>query len=198
MTAIDPLFLERLVNYQSTPDEEPAIKQFWHEEKYIGVCTLLATMPGLPMFGHGQFEGYRERYGMDFHQPRLKETPDENLISRHKRQILPLLENRSRYSASKNFKLHDCFFTNGNINHNVIAYTNQNDTYHSFVIYNNIDKQFNGFIKIPFKSLANNFTVLVDFYTREETSISSSEIKDQEISVKLSPYECKVFEIKLV
>jgi len=198
MIAIDPLFLERLVNYQSTPDEEPAINQFRHEEKYIGVCTLLATMPGLPMFGHGQFEGYRERYGMDFHQPHLKETPDEKLISLHKRQILPLLENRPRYSASKNFKLHDCFFTNGNINHDVIAYTNQNDAYYSLVIYNNIDKHFDGYVKIPFESLENNFTVLVDFYTKEETSISSSEIKGQGISVKLSPYECKVSEIKFV
>ena len=31
-------------------------------------CTLLATLPGLPMFGHGQIEGYTERYGMEFKQ----------------------------------------------------------------------------------------------------------------------------------
>ena len=196
MIAIDPLFLERLVNYQSTPDEEPAINQFGNKEKYFGVCTLLATMPGLPMFGHGQFEGYRERYGMDFHQPHFIETPDDKLISRHKRQIQPLLETRFRYSSSKNFKLHDCYFTNGKINNDVIAYTNQNDAYHSLVIYNNVDKQSDGFINNPLESPENNSIILVDFYTKEEIPIPPSAIEDKWISVKLSPYECRVFEIK--
>jgi len=196
MIAIDPLFLERLVNYQSTPDEEPAINQFGNEEKYFGICTLLATMPGLPMFGHGQFEGYKERYGMDFVQPNFKEFPDEELITRHKELIQPLLENRFRYSTSKNFKLHDCYFTNENINDNIIAYTNQNDAYHSLVIYNNADKQSDGFIKAPLEPRENNSIILVDFYTKEETLIPSSAIKGQKISVILSPYECRVFELR--
>ena len=185
MIAIDPLFLERLVNYQSTPDEEPAINQFGNEEKYFGICTLLATMPGLPMFGHGQFEGYKERYGMDFVQPNFKEFPDEELITRHKELIQPLLENRFRYSTSKNFKLHDCYFTNEKINDNIIAYTNQNDAYHSLVIYNNIDKQSDVFIKAPLESPENNSIILVDFYTKEEILIPSSAIKGQKISMKL-------------
>jgi len=196
MIAIDPLYLERLVNYQSTPDEEPAINQFGNKEKYFGICTLLATMPGLPMFGHGQFEGYRERYGMDFYQPHFKETPDEKLISRHKKQIQPLLESRFRYSSSKNFKLLDCYFTDGKVNNDVIAYTNQNDAYHSLVIYNNVDKRSDGFIKIHLESSENNAIILIDFYKKEEIQIPSSTIKEQKISVKLSPYECRVYEIR--
>ena len=26
----------------------------------------MATMPGLPMFGHGQIEGFAEKYGMEY------------------------------------------------------------------------------------------------------------------------------------
>ena len=196
MITIDPLFLERLVNYQSTPDEESAVNQFGNQEKYFGICTLLATMPGLPMFGHGQFEGYKERYGMDFLKPHLKETPDEELITRHKNLIQPLLENRFKFSYSKNFKLHDYYFTNGNINNDVIAFYNQNNTYRSLVIYNNVNKQSDGFIKTPFESLENNSTMLVDFYTKEEIPIPPSAIEGKWISIKLSPYECRVFEIK--
>jgi len=196
MIVIDPLFLERLVNYQSTPDEESAINQFGNKEKYFSICTLLATMPGLPMFGHGQFEGYKERYGMDFLQPHLKETPDEDLIAGHKELIQPLLENRFRYSCSKNFKLHDYHYPNGKINNNVIAYSNQNDNYQSLVIYNNADRQSDGFIKTHFELLENNSIVLIDFYTKEEIQIPSSAIEDQEISIRLSSYECRVFEIK--
>jgi len=187
----DPLFLERLVNYQSTPDEESAINQFGKKEKYFSICTLLATMPGLPMFGHGQFEGYKERYGMDFLQPHLKETPDEDLITRHKKLIQPLLKNRFKYSCSKNFKLHNYHFTNG-----VIAYSNQNYNYQSLVICNNADRQSDGFIKIPSKLLENNSVVLIDFYSKEEINIPFSAIEDRGISIRLSPYECRVFEIK--
>ncbi len=198
MITTDPLFLEQLVNYQSTPDEEPAFFQFGNKDKYFGVCKLLATMPGLPMFGHGQFEGYKERYGMDFLQPHLKETPDEKLIARHKELIQPLLENRFKYSRSKNFQLHDYHYTNGKINHDVIAYSNQNDNYNSLVIYNNTDKQSNGLIKSSFESYENKCIILIDFYTKEETQIPFAAIEDQGISFQLSPYECRVFEIQFI
>ena len=198
MIAIDPLFLERLVNYQSTPDEESAINQFGNKEKYFSICTLLATMPGLPMFGHGQFEGYKERYGMDFLQPHLKETPDEDLLKRHKELIQPLLENRSKYSCSKNFRLHDFHYLNGKINNNVIAYSNQNNNYQSLVIYNNADRQSDGFIKTPFELGENNSIVLIDFYTKKEIQTPSSAIEDQKISIRLSSYECRVFEMKSI
>jgi hypothetical protein len=40
----------------------------------------MATMPGLPMLGHGQIEGFVEKYGMDFNKPRFEEDPDEDLV----------------------------------------------------------------------------------------------------------------------
>ncbi len=62
----DPEILKRYVNFMTNPDEETAIEQFGTGDKYFGIATLLATMPGLPMIGHGQIEGFAEKYGMEF------------------------------------------------------------------------------------------------------------------------------------
>ena len=63
--AFDPAILQRFVNFMSNPDEKPAVEQFGDGDKYFCVATMLATMPGLPMFGHGQIEGFHEKYGME-------------------------------------------------------------------------------------------------------------------------------------
>ena len=62
----DPEILKRFVNFMNNPDEETAVAQFGKDDKYFGVCTLMVTMPGLPMIGHGQVEGlHREvRHGV--------------------------------------------------------------------------------------------------------------------------------------
>ena len=62
----DPEVLRRFVNFMNNPDERTAVDQFGKEGKYFGVCMLMATMPGLPMFGHGQLEGFTEKYGMEY------------------------------------------------------------------------------------------------------------------------------------
>ena len=46
---------------------------------------MLATMPGLPMFGHGQIEGYTEKYGMEYLTARWQEETDQNLVGRRLR-----------------------------------------------------------------------------------------------------------------
>ena len=61
----DPQVLKRFVNFMNNPDEKTAIEQFGNGDKYFGVATLLTTLPGLPMIGHGQIEGFREKYGME-------------------------------------------------------------------------------------------------------------------------------------
>ena len=62
----DKDILKRFVNFMNNPDEETAVAQFGKGDKYFGVCTMMATMPGLPMFGHGQLEGFEEKYGMEY------------------------------------------------------------------------------------------------------------------------------------
>jgi hypothetical protein len=85
----DPAILERYVNFMNNPDERTAVDQFGKGDKYFGVCTLMATMPGLPMFGHGQVEGFAERYGMEYRRAYHDEQPDGELVGRHGRQIAP-------------------------------------------------------------------------------------------------------------
>ena len=46
-----PAILERYVNFMNNPDEETAVEQFGKGDKYFGIATLMATLPGLPMFG---------------------------------------------------------------------------------------------------------------------------------------------------
>ncbi|MBW2690975.1 MAG: alpha-amylase, partial [Deltaproteobacteria bacterium] len=68
--------MKRYVNFMNNPDEATAVEQFDKGDKYFGVATLLATLPGLPMFGHGQIEGYREKYGMEYRRAYWNEEPD--------------------------------------------------------------------------------------------------------------------------
>ncbi len=71
----DPDILKRYVNFMSNPDERTAIDQFGNGDKCFGVATMMSTLPGLPMFGHGQIEGFTEKYGMEFRRARYQEDP---------------------------------------------------------------------------------------------------------------------------
>ena len=42
----DPEILKRYVNFMNNPDEKTAVEQFGKGDKYFGVATLLATLPG--------------------------------------------------------------------------------------------------------------------------------------------------------
>jgi hypothetical protein len=137
----DSDILKRYVNFMSNPDERTAIDQFGSGDKYFGVSVLLATLPGLPMFGHGQIEGYTERYGMDFKQARLDETPDEGLMARHQELIAPLLKNRRLFAESTHFLMYDFWIDQGNgfgaVDENVFAYSNRYGDQRAVVLYNN-------------------------------------------------------------
>jgi hypothetical protein len=133
----DPDIMKRYVNFMSNPDERTAIDQFGSGDKYFGVCTLLATLPGLPMFGHGQIEGFTERYGMEFKQARMDERPNEDLVARHQREIAPLLKKRHIFAGSSDFTLYDFWNGYGQVDENVFAYSNRAGGERSLVLYNN-------------------------------------------------------------
>ena len=97
----DPEILKRYVNFMNNPDEKTAADQFGKGDKYFGVATLLATLPGLPMFGHGQFEGFTEKYGMEFRRATLDEEPDAGLLGHHEHEIFPLLHRRGHFAGAK-------------------------------------------------------------------------------------------------
>jgi glycosidase len=133
----DPDIMKRYVNFMSNPDERTAIDQFGTGDKYFGVCSLLATLPGLPMLGHGQVEGFTEKYGMEYQRPRYEENPNQDLVARHMREIAPLLKNRSLFAESSNFLLYDFWTEHGNVDENVFAYSNQRGDQRVLVIFHN-------------------------------------------------------------
>jgi glycosidase len=133
----DPDIMKRYVNFMSNPDERTSIDQFGDGDKYFGVATLLATLPGLPMFGHGQIEGYTERYGMEYKQAKMDERPREELVARHQAEIAPLLKRRYIFAESSHFILYDFWNEHGTVDENVFAYSNRNGDERSIVLYNN-------------------------------------------------------------
>jgi glycosidase len=133
----DPDIMKRYVNFMSNPDEKTAIDQFGKGDKCFGVAAMMATLPGLPMFGHGQVEGFTEKYGMEYYRPRYEEWPDQWLIERHDREIAPLLKRRWVFAESTHFLLYDLFEPSGNVDENIFAYSNRSGGERALVVYNN-------------------------------------------------------------
>jgi len=133
----NPEILRRFVNFMNNPDEEPAVDQFGKGDKYFGVATMMVTMPGLPMFGHGQVEGFSEKYGMEYRKAYWNETVDEDLVRRHEHEIFPLMRKRHLFSGVEHFVFYDCVTNEGWVNEDVFAYSNRSGHERALVIYNN-------------------------------------------------------------
>ncbi|HEY4945562.1 MAG TPA: alpha-amylase family glycosyl hydrolase [Candidatus Limnocylindrales bacterium] len=133
----DPEILKRYVNFMNNPDEKTAVEQFGTGDKYFGIATLLSTMPGLPMFGHGQVEGFAEKYGMEFRRAYWDERPNEGLVSRHEWQIFPLLHRRRLFAEVSDFRLFDVIDDGGHVNEDVFAYSNRSGDERALVVYHN-------------------------------------------------------------
>ena len=130
----DPEILKRYVNFMSNPDEETALEQFGKGDKYFGVAMVMATLPGLPMLGHGQVQGFGEKYGMEYRRATLDERPDPWLVERHEREIFPLLHRRAWFAEARDFLLYD-FVSAGGVDEHVLAYSNGSGPQRSLVLY---------------------------------------------------------------
>jgi len=166
----EPEILKRYVNFMSNPDEETAIKQFGSDDKYFGVCLLMITLPGLPMFAHGQMEGYTEKYGMEYKRSYYKESPNQWLVERHEKEIFPLTRKRFLFSQVEDFWFFDFIENNGGINENVFAYTNMAMGEKSLVFYNNKFDAAKGRIYRSTPKLVTNFNG-----EKESTTVSLAE-----------------------
>jgi hypothetical protein len=134
----DPDIMKRYVNFMSNPDESTAIDQFGKGDKCFGVAAMMSTLPGLPMFGHGQIEGFTEKYGMEYRWPRYEENPDHWLVERHEREIAPLLKRRWLFAESAQLPALRLLSTpTGSVDENVFAYSNRNGGERALVVYNN-------------------------------------------------------------
>ncbi len=212
----DAQILKRFVNFMNNPDEETAVAQFGKGDKYFGVCTLMVTMPGLPMFGHGQIEGYGEKYGMEYTKAYWNEDKDYDLIDRHNHDIFPLMKKRYLYSDVENFRFYDVW-SGDTVNENIFAYSNRFNTESSVVFYNNAYEQAAGWIsnscKYATKSESGDLNVHTQHIAqamgltndnshycifREKKSDlwyirSSSELYEKGIFLHLNGYEYQIF-----
>ncbi|CAN5554651.1 alpha-amylase family glycosyl hydrolase [soil metagenome] len=201
----DPQILKRYVNFMNNPDERTAIDQFGNGDKYFGVCTLMVTLPGLPMFGHGQVEGFGERYGMEYRRAKLEEQPDGELIARHEREIFPLLHRRELFAEVDQFALYD-FETADGVNEDVFAYSNQHALDRTLVVYHNRYGDTRGWIRWSVgaerRSLADGLSLLGDdtryLLLRDERSgleflHSQRELAADGLYLELGAYACHVF-----
>ncbi|MGO9093114.1 MAG: alpha-amylase family glycosyl hydrolase [bacterium] len=143
----NPEVLKRFVNFMSNPDEETAVTQFGKGDKYFGVCTMMVTLPGLPMFAHGQIEGFNEKYGMEYRYAKWDEQPDQELTRRHEREIFPLMKRRHHFSDVQHFLLYDFFAPEGYVNENVFAYSNRSGDERSLIIYHNKYESARGWVR---------------------------------------------------
>ena len=212
----DPEVLKRFVNFMSNPDEQTAIEQFGDGDKYFGVCTLMATLPGLPMFAHGQLEGLKEKYGMEFRRAYWNESPNEGLVARHEREIFPLLRRRALFAGVDGFLLYDFFQAGGGVNEDVFAYSNRRGDERGLVLYHNKYAETRGWIRtsaafavksaegkrLEQRSLADGLGLPNEPGTfvifREHTSglqfiRSCAEIWDKGLYAELPAYRCQVF-----
>jgi len=211
----DKEILKRFVNFLSNPDEESAINQFGKEDKYFGACMMLATMPGLPMFAHGQIQGFSEKYGMEYKKSYKNEEIDNELIKRHEREIFPLLKNRHLFAESKNFQMYDFIVGENKVDENVFAYSNSTNEEHTICFFNNKFTETKGVIKesVLFNDNKNNvvnkkinidqalkiqqeqncFIVFKDLITGKEYLRNCYEVVEKGIELQLKAFKYNVF-----
>jgi glycosidase len=213
----DPEILKRYVNFMNNPDERTAVDQFGKGDKYFGICTMMATMPGLPMFGHGQIEGFTEKYGMEYRRAYWDERPDGYLVERHEREVFPLLRKRYLFAEVEGFLLYDLFTPQGHVNEDVFAYSNLAGSERALVVYHNKYAEAQGWVRtsaayavkagdgsktLVQKSLGeglglqnreNGFAVFRDHITGLEYIRSNRELHENGLYVELEAYKCQVF-----
>jgi glycosidase len=143
-----PQVLQRFVNFMNNPDERTAVDQFGRGDKYFGVAMMMVTMPGLPMFGHGQIEGFSEKYGMEYRRSYWDEKIDTDMVRRHESQIFPIMRKRYIFSGAVHFALYDFITGSGHVDENVFAYSNKSGNDRGLILYNNAYNTTSGSIRV--------------------------------------------------
>lgn len=215
----NPQILKRYVNFLSNPDEETAINQFGDGDKFFGCTVLMVTLPGLPMFAHGQIEGFREKYGHEYRKSYYNESPNEYLIERHKKEIFPLMKKRYLFSQVENFEFYDFKDASGKTIEDVFVYSNRKGNERSLIFYNNSYNTYSGYIdltclknvvmsdaeekrRLEFKSLGealdlqnspNHFYIFKELKSGLEFIRSGKNWYDNVFDLQLYGFEYKIF-----
>ena len=100
------------------------------------------------MFAHGQVEGLREKYGMEFRRAYWNETPNAGLVARHEREIFPLLQAAPHLLGRRTAS--SCTTSSprtGSVNEDVFAYSNRRGDERGLVLYNNRFAEARGWVR---------------------------------------------------
>jgi len=177
---------------------------------------MMATLPGLPMFGHGQIEGFTEKYGMEYKRSYWDEPVDQYLVERHQREIFPLLHRRGLFAEVDNFLLYDFFTPEGYVNEDVYAYSNFHNGERGLVVYHNKFKDTAGWVRTSvgfsvkvgeerqvqqrslFEGLKlseeeNTYLIFRDHITQLEYIRSNRELQEKGLFLILNAYKYYVF-----
>ena len=198
----DPEILKRFVNFMNNPDEETAVAQFGEGDKYFGVCAMMATLPGLPMIGHGQIEGFREKYGMEYAKAKFDEIPNGHMVWRHEQEIFPILHRRWMFSGVDNFALYTLHNGYG-FDEDVFAYSNGAGTERALFLFNNSAKQTRGRInksthrgtlaeELRVDPAQGDWVVVHDLPHKLEYLRSATELVTEGVTWNLGPYKYHV------
>ena len=204
----DPQILKRYVNFMNNPDEETALSQFGSGGKYFGTCVLMSTLPGLPMFGHGQIEGFAEKYGMEYKKAYYDEVPDPSFVERHQREIFPLLHRRRLFSEVDHFVLYDLISQDGLVNDDVIVYSNRSDQEQALIVFHNKWGDARGWISrsvsinghsvdllsgLGISAADDNYLIFKDMITGFEYIRSLQELSSHGLFLELGAFDYHVF-----
>jgi hypothetical protein len=162
------------------------------------------------MFGHGQVEGFREKYGMEYRAARWHETPSEHLALRHEREIFPILHRRALFANVENFALFDLYREDGSVDENVFAFSNFQSGERALVVFNNSNHHTRGWVKtsaaffdkgrgelrqqslqeaLRLSGEADKYLRARDLSTGWEYLLSSREVCERGLLLQLAPYE---------
>lgn len=204
----DPQILKRYVNFMNNPDEDTALAQFGSGGKYFGICVMMSTLPGLPMFGHGQIEGFSEKYGMEYKKAYYEEEADPAFLERHQREIFPLLHKRYLFAEVDFFYLFNYTTLDQAVNEDVFAYSNRSGLESALIIYHNKWGETKGFIfksapvngesvellsGLGLSSSSGDYLVFTDRMTGLEYIRSLRELSAQGLYIELGAYRYHVF-----
>jgi hypothetical protein len=169
------------------------------------------------MLGHGQVQGFGEKYGMEFRRATLDEQPDSGLIERHEREIFPLLHRRAWFAEAHDFLLYDLVTDRGAVDEHVFAYSNGVGPERSLVVYHDrfastsgtirdsavyAVKSLDGSKRLVSRSLAeglglpreaDTFVTFRDARTGLESIRSCRELWEHGLRLALEAYETHVF-----
>jgi hypothetical protein len=170
------------------------------------------------MVGHGQIEGFGEKYGMEFRRARLDERANDGLVARFEADIVPLLHERWKYAGAADFRLYDVVADGGALIQDLYAYSNGRGADRSLVVYHNKFGSAAGWIRtsVPFAVKAgdgsktaatstlgealevagggsSSFLAFREARSGLEYLRPAGEVRDRGLFVELDAYRCLVF-----